>query len=128
MASVRHDNHLHILYKGVVHKLATLFLGFLLAISASGQTTAHAIDSFAPVGTVQMDDAGHWAGDGDEVPADADTRYPHHHAACHDHSVGVPATAERLPLSEHVAQPLVGNRAPKLATADPAELLRPPRA
>lgn len=111
-----------------MHKLVSLFLGFLLAISASGQTTAHALESFAPIGTVQINDAGHWAGDGDEVPADADKRYPHHHAACHDHSVGVPATAERLPLGQHVAQSPVGNRATKLATADPAELLRPPRA
>lgn len=111
-----------------MHKLITLFLGFLLAISASGQATAHALEPFAPIVTSQAADTGHWAGDGDEVPADADKGYPHHHAGCHDHSVGFPATAERLPLHEQLAQAPASNGATTLATADPASLLRPPRA
>jgi hypothetical protein len=111
-----------------VHKLITLFLGFLLAISASGQATAHALESFAPIGTTQAAYTGHWAGDGDEVPADADKGYPHHHAACHDHGVAVPVTAERLPLHETIAKAPASNGTASLATADPASLLRPPRA
>ncbi|WBO24665.1 hypothetical protein PBT88_15270 [Sphingomonas abietis] len=108
--------------------MLTLFLGFLLAISASGQATAHARESFAPIETTQAADSGHWAGDGDEVPADADKGYPHHHASCHDHNVGFPATAGRLPLDERAAQTPASLRPTTLATADPAELLRPPRA
>ena len=34
--------------------------------------------------------AAHAPGDGDEVPADADKGYPHHHASCHEHHVNTP--------------------------------------
>lgn len=111
-----------------MHKLIVLFLGFLLAISASGQATAHALESFAPIGTAQSTYTGHWAGDGDEVPADSDRGYPHHHPGCHDHGVGVPVTAERLPLHELIAQTPASTGTTSLATVDPASLLRPPRA
>ncbi|EQB29699.1 hypothetical protein [Sphingobium ummariense] len=41
----------------------------------------------------------HAPGDGDEVPADSDSGIPHHHANCHGHDVGTPAT---MPAAECV--------------------------
>lgn len=36
----------------------------------------------------------HTDGDSDEVPADADKGYPHHHSVCHGHDVGKPTHSD----------------------------------
>jgi len=41
---------------------------------------------------------GHTVGDADQVPADSDKGYPHHHAECHDHHVGEPSRACASPV------------------------------
>lgn len=111
-----------------MQRIIAFFLALLLSVSVGLGATAHAMEPIASIDTTEASLFGHSAGDSDEVPADADKGYPHHHGACHDHGVGVPATAERLSLHEHVAQAPASNGTASLATADPASLLRPPRA
>jgi hypothetical protein len=40
---------------------------------------------------------GHTNGDRDQVPADSEKGFPHHHGGCHGHHVGVPITADAVP-------------------------------
>lgn len=100
-----------------------------LGVLFSGGTAsvAHAMEP--AIGTPIMAQAiGHFAGDADEVPADADKDYPHHHASCHDHQVGLPAIAapgpsRALQLATSIAfRPIALREGP--VTAQP----RPPRA
>lgn len=71
---------------------------------------------------------GHMAGDGDEVPGDADNPLPHHHGGCHNHHLSVPAivglatilpisrTAQRIdPATEPDAIPGVRDLRPPIA-------------
>ncbi|WP_275504334.1 hypothetical protein [Sphingomonas pollutisoli] len=71
---------------------------------------------------------GHTDGDGDQVPADSDKGYPHHHASCHGHHVAAP-----MAKVESFGQDSIGSMtrpaqvtALAAAAADPA--LRPPQA
>ncbi|HEY0270053.1 MAG TPA: hypothetical protein VGC10_03590 [Sphingomonas sp.] len=111
-----------------MHRLFALLLGLVLTITVSGQTMAHALEPFAAMNPIQAAFAGHTAGDADEVQADADKGYPHHHAGCHEHAIGVPATAQRLPGRSPIALALKARDHAALAASDPGSLLRPPRA
>ena len=70
----------------------------------------------------------HYEGDADEVPADADGGYPHHHGAGHDHGTFVPQ-AHRAPThgAGLLMRPLP-RRHDRTAGAVPDPALRPPRA
>ncbi|GLV23853.1 hypothetical protein [Sphingobium sp. TomTYG45] len=61
----------------------TLWTG--LSVSAS-----HAAEI---VGCIELSTGAgnHVAGDGDEVPGDADNPLPHHHGSCHNHHLNLPA-------------------------------------
>jgi len=75
--------------RAIVRKLFALLLCFGIALSVGLGPVAHAMEPAAASPAAAA--FGHLPGDGDEVPADTDKAYPHHHAACHDHQVGVPA-------------------------------------
>lgn len=71
---------------------------------------------------------GHAPGDADEVPADGDKGFPHHHGGCHGDHVAAPVKlASDTVVRDHrtIPVPLVETVRPR-ATADPA--LRPPQA
>ena len=72
----------------------TLWTG--LSVSA-----AHATEI---VGCIELSagTTGHVAGDGDEVPGDADNPMPHHHGSCHNHHLNlttVDGLATLLPIA-----------------------------
>lgn len=110
-----------------VRHLFLLLISLLMAFSLVTAASAHVAEQ---VGCVETTSAGseHFDGDSDEVPADTDTGYPHHHGGCHGHHVGVPITAEPVRHSANRrVQPLGrGHDRTAGATADPA--LRPPQA
>ncbi len=105
-----------------------LLLAFLLSLSIGMGTTAHAMEPIASIDASEAGYFGHWAGDADEVPADADKGYPHHHGGCHDHGVGVPVAAQQIVAKEPVSQRQRRPGDNVLASADRGSLRRPPKA
>jgi hypothetical protein len=103
------------------------FLACLMLVLTTWAGMAHATEA----GGVEMsrtEMTAHAPGDGDEVPADADKGYPHHHASCHEHHVNTPTV--RTTVSPTVAAatlpPTVRSRA--LSGRDTEADIRPPQA
>jgi hypothetical protein len=87
------------------------FLACLMLVLTTWAGMAHA----AEAGGVEMNRAemaAHAPGDGDEVPADTDKGYPHHHASCHEHHANTP-------IVETTATPILA-----ASTLPPADLSR----
>lgn len=70
----------------------------------------------------------HAPGDGDEVPADGDTGFPHHHSACHSHDTAHPAIAVEPGYSACAGDRSFRFVARILTAADQNVALRPPQA
>ncbi|KQT33728.1 hypothetical protein ASG29_06900 [Sphingomonas sp. Leaf412] len=102
------------------------FLACLMLVLTTWAGMAHATEA----GGVEMsrtEMAAHAPGDGDEVPADADKGYPHHHASCHEHHVNTPnveTTAAPI-LAASTLPPADSSRA--LSGHDTEADLRPPQ-
>ena len=111
-----------------MHRLTALFLSLLLVLSLGLGSAAHASEGLGCLEVSSATSIGHAEGDGDEVPADSEKGYPHHHGGCHGHHVGVPVTPDTLVLASALGvSPLPRHQSARpLALADPA--LRPPRA
>ncbi len=112
-----------------MRSLWTLLILCVVAMSLFATSLAHATE--VPPGCVDSQtavDLGHADGDGDEIPADGDKGYPHHHGGCHGHQVA-PETVEEAPRApvagEASLTPALADFLPA-ATADP--VLRPPQA
>ena len=71
---------------------------------------------------------GHTPGDADQVPADGDKGYPHHHGGCHGDHIAAPVKVASTALTpDFRLAPVFSDRLIRpLSTADPA--LRPPKA
>lgn len=71
---------------------------------------------------------GHTPGDADQVPADGDKGYPHHHGGCHGDHIAAPVKVAGAALTPdlRLAPVFSGRLMRPLSTADPA--LRPPQA
>ncbi len=73
--------------------LFRLVLTLCLFAGLAGGSISHAAE-IAGGGEVAAADAWqHAEGDHDEVPADADKNYPHHHSLCHGHDMAAPMKA-----------------------------------
>jgi hypothetical protein len=111
-----------------MYRLFAFFGCLALVLSLGLGSAAHASES---MGYVEISAAGlvaHSVGDSDELPADADKAYPHHHADCHGHQLGVPATSEAVVTINAVGVqpfPWIDRRRAR-GIIDPA--LRPPQA
>lgn len=104
------------------------FLACLMLVLTGWNGVAHATESVTCEELTQAEAATHIAGDGDEVPADADKGYPHHHAACHDHQVAAPVESrDGICVADRRAA-FASHKAPiwRAHQSDPA--LRPPQA
>ncbi len=67
-----------LLRAGSMHRLSALFLCLMLVLSLGFGSVAHAAEGpGVEVSTVTS--IGHADGDGDQVPADSQKGYPHHH-------------------------------------------------
>lgn len=111
-----------------MRRLLTIMLGLFLAASLGLGAAAHACEVAAPDHGTSMSLIAHFDGDGDQVPADADKAFPHHHANCHGHDIGVPTIrdAVRIDLSLMPKQGIGHDLAIASHPSDPA--LRPPQA
>jgi hypothetical protein len=111
-----------------MHRLPALFLYLMLVLSLAFGSVAHATEGPVCIEATTATAIDHVDGDADQVPADADKAYPHHHGGCHGHHVGMPiATDPAKPVSTLRTVPLAWNTNPRtVAPSDPA--LRPPQA
>ena len=76
---------------------AWLLILCLLASSLLTTATLCAQEGYAAPET-SCGGTAHVEGDADQVPADSDQPFPHHHGTCHGHSLGAPvASAALLP-------------------------------
>ncbi|WP_156397319.1 MULTISPECIES: hypothetical protein [unclassified Sphingomonas] len=110
-----------------MNRLAAFFIYFALALSLALGSVAHATEGTACVEISAADSASpHAAGDSDQVPADADKAYPHHHGGCHGHHIGVPiklSSVQQPPIAPMLPRAFEQSRSAR-GPADPA--LRPP--
>jgi hypothetical protein len=65
-------------------------IGLALLASMGLGVAAHANEQMCIPGIEATAVAGHVDGDADQVPADSEKGYPHHHGGCHGHHVAAP--------------------------------------
>lgn len=122
----RSDIYIDLRYLGPVRRLLP-FLACLMLMLTTMSGMAHAADvTGGSIAGVEL--SMHTDGDSDEVPADSDKGYPHHHTVCHGHDIGKPmqpdgAWAHIAPGMQAVAS-LVAILSGTTGTVD----LRPPQA
>ncbi|MDF0490506.1 hypothetical protein PX554_20450 [Sphingomonas sp. H39-1-10] len=111
-----------------MHRLTILFACLAVFLSLGMGSVSHAMEPIVCIDANSAAEIGHTDGDGDQVPADSDKGYPHHHASCHGHHVAAP-----MAKVESFGQDSIGSMtrpaqvtALAAAAADPA--LRPPQA
>jgi hypothetical protein len=111
-----------------MRRLLALVLCFLLASTLGLGLVAHASEPVTCGQTSAALSIDHADGDGDQVPADSEKGYSHHHGGCHGHHVGVPITSDpmRHSADRRVQRVWWDHDRTAGATADPA--LRPPQA
>lgn len=111
-----------------MRRLLALVLCLLLASTLGLGSVAHANEPVTCVETSAASSIDHSDGDGDQVPADSEKGYPHHHGGCHGHHVGVPITTNPVQYSADCrVSPFAWDHDRTAgAIADPA--LRPPQA
>lgn len=116
-----------------MRRLLNILACMMLALSLGAMATAHALER--PDVSISASDTrgeeiaeGHTPGDADQVPADGDKGYPHHHGGCHGDHIAAPVKAGTTILAHDLRlAPVFSARSMlPLLTADPA--LRPPQA
>jgi hypothetical protein len=117
-----------LLRAGAMRRLSALFLCLMLVMSLGVGSVAHAAEGPVGVEISAATSIGHADGDGDQVPADSQKGYPHHHAECHGHDIGVPIASNSVAsVTEPRVTPSTWNNGPVAPSpSDPA--LRPPQA
>lgn len=104
------------------------FLACLMLVLTVWSGVAHATEIAGSVEASFSEMFAHVDGDGDQVPADADKGYPHHHASCHGHDVGTPLSS-RMTVPMRIAENNFGVRTfPAIVSHDGEQALRPPQA
>lgn len=106
------------------------FLTFIVAVlmigSLANGSAVHALELSSAGEVTDTTLWLHSAGDHDEVPADADRNYPHHHNQCQGHDVAAPLKACAAPVRVRAASERTPVATATLIAGPPAELLRPP--
>ena len=108
-----------------MRRLLPLVSAFMLVLVLWTGSAAHAAEAME-CGTEAAASAGHYEGDGDEVPADGDSGTPHHHGVCHGHCVGVPADREDRCEADHADAPNLAFQKSFHSGTPPDTALRPP--
>ncbi len=112
--------------RSLVSRMLRFLMGLALLASMGLSVTAHANEQMCIPGVEASAVAGHVDGDADQVPADSEKGYPHHHGGCHGHHVAAP-----LDRVTHAAPPtstrehMTGESA-ELAMVQADSALRPP--
>ena len=107
-------------------RLLLPFIACLMLMITSLTTVAHATEAPERHLTTIEIEGWHAPGDADEVPADPDKNYPHHHSTCHGHDLAAPVKAPAAPLA-HGGTPLAWRMPSAELAARVADTpLRPP--
>ncbi|AYJ84793.1 hypothetical protein D3Y57_01490 (plasmid) [Sphingomonas paeninsulae] len=108
-----------------MHRLIAFFACLTIFLSLGMGSVAHTMEPITCIDAGTSAETGHT--NGDQVPADSDNGYPHHHGGCHGHHVATAAAKTDPTQQEGVGLRGRPTNALALATsgADPA--LRPPR-
>lgn len=69
----------------------------MIALTLGLGTVAHATEPLVGIDAKLAVELGHSPTDGDEVPADHDKAFPHHHADCHGHQFAKADAADAQP-------------------------------
>ena len=118
-------------YAALMSRALSLFLGLALLLSMGVSAAAHMSEQLCVTGVeASAVEVGHFDSgrdrDGEQLPADTDTGYPHHHGGCHGHHVAM--TSNVLGLAAPVL--LTSILSPVAVSAGAAHLaeraLRPP--
>lgn len=111
-----------------MHRLITLVICFMLVLSLGLGSVAHATEGATCVEASVGTSIDHSDGDSDQVPADADKAFPHHHGECHGHHIGIPiAVGSALPAPDRRVAVLADNDDARALAPSNADL-RPPKA
>ena len=104
----------------------TLFACLAVFLSFGMGSVVHAMEPIVCLDANTAAETGHTNGDGDEVPADGDKGYPHHHGSCHGHHIGVPAMLDSIASMRVGRVPRMPRGPDEMADAHPDPGLRPP--
>ncbi len=102
------------------------FLACLMLVLTMWAGMTHAAEA-GGVETSRIEMAAHAPGDGDEVPADGDRDYPHHHASCHEHHVNTPIVGATISPTVAASTMPPASRSHALSGHDSEAALRPPQ-
>ncbi len=104
------------------------FIACLMLVLTTWVGVAHAAEVGGCIETSQYEAAAHLDGDADQVAADGDKGYPHHHGSCHAHHMSV-ADADALDgMTDLASATLVAFDGATLVGRNADTALRPPQA
>lgn len=109
-----------------MRRLLRLIAMLCLLTGLVGGTLLHAAER---IGTDEATGATEWQhSDGclDQVPPDADKKYPHHHGVCHGHDLAAPMIADCAPAAYQPAAAVRPAAVSVPTNGPPDSLLRPP--
>lgn len=111
-----------------MRRWSAFFLCLMFMLSLGLGSVAHATEDLTCIDATAASAFEHTDGDADQVAADADKAYPHHHGGCHGHHIAAALAANAI-VPGHEANALVSawSNAP-MASAPSSTALRPPRA
>lgn len=111
-----------------MHRLTILFACLAVFLSLGLGTVSHAMEPIVCIDANSAAEIGHTDGDGDQVPADSDKGYPHHHGICHGHHVATPMAKVESFGQDSAGSLIRPAQVTALATAAADPALRPPQA
>ena len=111
-----------------MHRLTILFACLAVFLTLGVGSVSHAMEPIVCIDANSAAEIGHADGDGDQVPADSDKGYPHHHGGCHGHHVAAPMAKAESTSQHKTASMMRPTPSVALTTAVADAALRPPQA
>lgn len=114
-------------------RLIGLLAYVLVSLSVGMTSVAHAMEpqggaTVAATDVQLVAELGHTKGDSDEVPADTDTGYPHHHVSCHGEHIVAPFSCPSVVATSSLPMTIGLMRLIPLPSRPGDPALRPPQA
>jgi len=114
-------------------RLLGLLAYVIVSITVGMTSVVHAMEpiggvTIAASQTTVVAELGHSQGDSDEVPADGDKGYPHHHVSCHGDHIAAPFSCDGTMLADARPDEQSSRKPFPLASRPTDPALRPPRA
>lgn len=114
-----------LLWNALMRSWTALIGSLIIAITLLTGGVAHAVERFDCIPS-SVEIAGHYDGDGDQLPTDPQQGVAHHHAGCSGHQLATPATTAEEGLCHSAGLVPVASREAGLPGRSPDSLLRPP--